>query len=223
MNSFTKLLSSTLSQKIVMSITGLLLISFLLVHLIGNLLLFKGDGGYAFNAYAHFMSTAIIIRVAEIVLILGWVIHINMAWYLTWHNHQVRPQGYCYHRPQANSRWASRHMGLTGSLLLFFLAVHGHNFWFRYHFAVTAEYKNMYLLTKITFQQEWWWSILYLLAMISLSFHLAHGFASAFQTLGLYHKKYTPIIQKIGLLFALVVPASFAAIPCYFLALTWFT
>lgn len=223
MNSFTKLLSSTLSQKIVMSITGLLLISFLVVHLIGNLLLFKGDGGHAFNAYAHFMSTAIIIRVTEIVLILGWVIHINMAWYLTWHNHRVRPQGYCYHRPQANSRWSSRHMGLTGSLLLFFLVVHGHNFWLRYHFAVTAEYKNMYLLTKIIFQQEWWWSILYLLAMISLSFHLAHGFASAFQTLGLYHKKYTPIIQKIGLLFVIVVPASFAAIPCYFLALTWFS
>lgn len=229
MNWFTNLLSSSLGQKIIMSVTGLFLIAFLVVHLIGNLLLFKADGGATFNAYAHFMSTAFVIRIAEIILVFGFVIHIYTAWRLNRYNQTIRCQDYIYNCPNANSSWSSRHMGLTGSVVLVFLVVHLHNFWFRYHVqtdlprVVGTEYKSMYLLTKVIFQQEWWFAVWYIVAMVLLGFHLTHGFASAFQTLGLQHKKYTPLIQTIGLLVAIMVPIGFAAMPLYFLILAFFS
>jgi len=227
-NWFIKTLTSSIGQKIVMSITGLFLISFLMVHLTGNLMIFKGDNGAAFNAYAHFMSTAGIIRVAEIILVLGFVLHIYTAWKLNQHNQQTRPQTYIYNRPDANSSWFSRHAGITGSIVLIFLVTHLHNFWFRYKYQAdvplfaNSDYKDMYWLAQTVFQQEWWFAILYIVAMLFLGFHLAHGFESAFQTLGVNHKKYTPLIQKFGLLFAIVVPAGFAAMPIYFLVLSFF-
>ncbi len=223
MNWFTKTLTSSIGQKVLMSMTGLFLISFLLVHLAGNLMLFKDDHGAAFNAYAHFMSTAGVIRVAEIILVLGFVLHIYSAWKLTRHNRQTRPQDYVCSHPSANSRWFSRNMGITGSVVLIFLVMHLHNFWYRYKFrgdipqAAGTDYKDMYWLAQTVFQQEWWIAILYIVAMVFLGFHLAHAFESAFQTLGFHHKKYTPLIQKLGLLFAIGIPAGFAAMPIYFL------
>ena len=223
MNWFIKTLHSTLGQKILMSLTGLFLISFLIVHLIGNLMLFKFDNGAAFNAYTHFMSNAGIIRVVELLLVLGFVLHIYTAWKLTRHNQQTRPQGYAYSRPDANSSWASRNMGFAGSMVLIFLVIHLYNFWFQYKFqpdiplAPGTDYKNMYLVVQTMFIQEWWFTILYIIAMIFLGFHLAHGFESAFQTLGIHHKKYTPFIKKLGILFAIIVPAAFAIIPLYIL------
>ncbi len=222
MNWLTKTLTSSIGQKVLMSITGLFLISFLIVHLTGNLMLFKNDNGAAFNAYAHFMSTAGIIRVAEIVLVLGFLLHIYTAWKLTQHNRQTRPQNYTYSRPDANSSWFSRYAGITGSMIFIFLAIHLHNFWFRYKFqtdiplAVGTDYKDMYWLAQTVFQQEWWFALLYIIAMIFLGFHLIHGFESAFQTLGIHHKKYTPLVQKLGILFAIAVPVGFAAMPIYF-------
>lgn len=222
MNWIIKTLTSTIGQKVFMSITGFFLISFLVVHLTGNLMLFKEDGGSAFNAYAHFMSTAWIIRVAEVILMLGFALHIYTAWQLTRYNRQTRPQSYAYSRPDTNSSWVSRNMGLTGSVILIFLVTHLHNFWFRYKFqqdiplATGTDYKDMYWLAQTVFQQEWWFSILYIIAMIFVGFHLAHAFESAFQTLGLNHQKYTPMLKTLGLLFAILVPAGFAAMPIYF-------
>jgi succinate dehydrogenase / fumarate reductase cytochrome b subunit len=216
---FINTLTSSIGQKVLMSITGFFLISFLIVHITGNLLLFKADGGAAFNAYAHFMSTALILRIAEIVLILGFGLHIYTAWLLTRHNNMSRPQNYIYNHQEANSSWFSRNMGLAGSIVLIFLLVHLHNFWFRYKFQAEiplvpgSDYKDMYWLVKTVFIQEWWFSIMYVLAMVFLGFHLVHGFESAFQTLGINHKKYTPLLKKIGLLFAIAVPAGFAAMP----------
>lgn len=223
MNWFTKTLSSTLGHKILMSLTGLFLISFLIVHLTGNLMLFKPDGGATFNAYAHFMSTNSIVRVAEIILVLGFMLHIYTAWQLTRHNQQTRPQNYAYSRPNANSSWASRNMGIAGSIVLIFLVIHLYNFWFQYKFQANiplvpgTDYKDMYWLVQKVFIEEWWFAILYIVAMVFLGFHLAHGFESAFQTLGLHHKKYTPLIKNFGVFFAIVVPAGFAAMPIYLL------
>jgi succinate dehydrogenase / fumarate reductase, cytochrome b subunit len=222
-NWLIKTLTSSVGQKLLMSLTGFFLISFLMVHLTGNLMLFKDDGGAAFNAYAHFMSTAGIIRVAEIILVLGFLLHIFTAWLLTRHNQQTRPQHYAYSRPQDNCAWASRNMGIVGSIILIFLVIHLYNFWFQYKFqadiplAPGTNYKDMYWLVQKVFLEEWWFSILYIVAMVFLGLHLAHGFESAFQTLGLNHKKYTPFIKKLGILFAIAVPAGFASMPIYFL------
>jgi succinate dehydrogenase / fumarate reductase, cytochrome b subunit len=225
MSWITQTLVSTIGRKVVMAITGLFLVSFLFVHLSGNLLIFRGDGGRAFNEYSQFMSTAGIIRVMEIVLVLGFAIHIYTSAVLTLRNRKARPQEYAYSRPSDNSTWFSRNMGLSGSILLIFLITHLANFWYRYKFGpinpITypdgATYKDMYGLVRTVFQQEWWISILYIIAMVLLSFHLVHGFQSAFQTLGLRHKKYTPIIETAGLIICILVPAAFAAFPLYFL------
>jgi len=223
MNWFTNILYSTVGKKILMSITGLFLISFLLVHLIGNFMLFKPDNGAAFNAYAHFMSTASIVRVAEIILVLAFALHIFIAWKLTRHNRQTRSQSYIYTRPDANSSWTSRNMGFVGGVVLVFLVIHLHNFWFRYKFQVDiplaagTDYKDMYWLVHKIFTKEWWFSWMYIVVMILFGFHLAHGFESAFQTLGIHHKKYTPLLKTLGLFIAIAIPAGFAAMPIYFL------
>lgn len=225
MSWITQTLTSTIGRKIVMAITGLFLISFLFVHLSGNLLMFRGDGGQAFNEYSHYMSTAGIIRVMEIILILGFVIHIYTSAVLTRRNQGARPQAYAYSNPSANSSWFSRNMGLSGTIVLIFLLVHLQNFWYRYKFHDNipmknyggVEIKDMYYLVQTVFRQEWWLSVLYIIAMVLLSFHLIHGFQSAFQTMGLRHVKYMPIIEKAGVVIAILIPAAFAAFPIYFL------
>ena len=113
--------SSSIGRKIVMAVTGLFLCSFLVVHLIGNLQLFKGDGGLAFNTYSHFMSTNPLIRVAEIILVAGFVFHIYESVMLTRRNQAARGgQGYVADHIEQNSDWKSRNMGLLGSVILVF-------------------------------------------------------------------------------------------------------
>jgi succinate dehydrogenase / fumarate reductase cytochrome b subunit len=209
-----------------MSLTGLFLISFLLVHLSGNFLLFKGDGGEAFNLYSNFMSTNGLIRVLEIGLVLGFGIHIYTAILLTRLNAAARPVAYTMQKNNERVSWFSRNMGLSGSIVLFFLIVHLLNFYFPYHYQAGFKtmvidgtfYKDMYWLVATVFKDQWWYSVLYLFALMLLGFHLQHGFASAFQTLGLEHKKYSPLIKGIGSLISILVPLGFATMPIYF----WF-
>jgi succinate dehydrogenase / fumarate reductase cytochrome b subunit len=218
-------LTSTLGRKLSMSLTGLFLVSFLLVHLSGNFLLFSSDGGDAFNVYSNFMSTNGVIRVLEIGLVLGFGIHIYTALILTRMNAAARPIGYAMQKNNEKVTWFSRNMGLSGSIVLFFLIVHLINFWFPYHYnqmpMVEIEgktYKDMFWLVATVFHDEWWYSILYLIALLLLGFHLQHGFASAFQTLGLEHTKYNSIICGLGNLISILVPLGFATMPVYF----WF-
>lgn len=222
MNWFTKTFSGTVGRKIVMSITGLFLCSFLVVHLVGNLQLFKDDGGAAFNVYSHFMGTNPIIRTMEIVLLLGFLFHIYDAIILTRKNKAARPIGYNENRPGENSTWSSRNMGLLGTVILVFLIIHLWNFFVPARFGGldpivvdNVEYDNLYIRVVQSFQ-VWWYVLIYVLAMIALAYHLIHGFQSGFQTLGLDHKKYTPFIQKFGYAFSVIVCLGFAIIPLYF-------
>ncbi|MBC5994575.1 succinate dehydrogenase cytochrome b subunit [Pontibacter cellulosilyticus] len=222
MNWFTKTFSSTIGRKIIMSITGLFLCSFLVIHLIGNLQLFYTDGGEAFNVYSHFMGTNPIIRTMEIVLLLGFLFHIYDAIVLTRRNKASRPIGYANNRPEENSPWSSRNMGLLGTVILVFLIIHLWNFFVPARFGGlepivvdNVEYDNLYIKVVQSFK-VWWYVLIYVLAMVALAYHLIHGFQSAFQTLGLTHKKYTPFIQKFGYAFSILICLGFAIIPLYF-------
>jgi succinate dehydrogenase / fumarate reductase, cytochrome b subunit len=228
MNWFTKTFSSTIGRKIVMSITGLFLCSFLVVHLIGNLTLFKGDDGATFNLYSHFMANNPIIRTMEIVLVLGFAFHIYDALVLTRRNKSARPVGYAENHPQENSNWSSRNMGLLGTVILVFLIIHLWNFFVPARFGGVAgleglegvvienvNYDNLYLKVVQSFQ-IWWYVVIYVVAMVALAYHLIHGFQSAFQSLGLTHKKYTPFIKTFGVIFSVAVCFGFAIIPIYF-------
>lgn len=200
-----------------MSLTGLFLISFLLVHCFINALIFVNDGGLLFNEGAHFMATNWIIRAMEIVLFIGIIWHIVQALILTIGNRKARPVQYASAGASANSKWYSRWMGLLGTLILIFLIVHLGDFWVKSRFTgLPGEdangHENLYAVMLIEFK-EVFTVVLYSLSMISLGYHLLHGFQSAFQSLGLNHKKYTPLIKTIGFWFAIIVPALFAAMP----------
>ncbi|MDP3567567.1 succinate dehydrogenase cytochrome b subunit [Sediminibacterium sp.] len=210
-------LSSSIGKKFIMGITGLFLVSFLAVHCFINSLIFFNDGGLTFNTGAHFMASNWLIRFGEIVLFAGLILHMIQALVLTLENKKARPIGYAKFNGAANSTWYSRSMGLLGTLLLMFLIIHLAHFWVKSRFTgLPGEdangHENLYAVMQTTFTQLWV-VIIYCLAMISLAYHLLHGFQSAFQTLGINHKKYTPFIKMIGTAFSIIVPLIFAAMP----------
>jgi len=210
-------LKSSIGKKFVMGLTGLFLISFLVVHCFINCLIFFNDGGLTFNVGADFMAHNWLIRAGELVLFFGLIVHIIQALLLTLENKKARPIGYAKVDGAANSSWYSRSMGLLGTLLLIFLIIHLVHFWVKSRFTgLPGEdangNENLYAVMQETFKMAWV-VVLYALSMISLAYHLLHGFQSAFQTLGLNHKVYTPIIKKAGIAFSILIPFIFALMP----------
>ena len=217
MASFGNAFSSSIGKKLIMGITGLFLISFLVVHCFLNSLIFVNDGGLTFNMGAHFMATNWIIRAMEVVLFAGLLAHIIQGFRLVLENQAARPVKYAVTAGSANSKWYSRSMGLLGTLLLIFLIVHISKFWVisRFTGIPTLDangHDDMFIIMVETFKNPLI-VILYVLAMISLAYHLLHGFASAFQTLGWNHKKYSPVIRAVGIWYSIGISLLFAAMP----------
>jgi succinate dehydrogenase / fumarate reductase cytochrome b subunit len=211
---------SSVGRKFAVSITGLFLISFLIVHLSGNLLLLKGDGGIAFNEYAKFMATNPIIKVMEFVLFAGFILHIGLA-IKTWlHNRSARPVGYRKNRAGDNSSFFSRFMIASGTIVLIFLIVHLINFWVPHRFGILEfgdEPASLYHRSAMVLSNPIFAGV-YLVSFVLLCFHLLHGFQSAFQTLGLQvNKQVGRVIKGIGVVFSIVVTIGFMIIPIYFL------
>lgn len=127
------ILSSSLGKKLIMSLTGIFLCTFLVVHLIGNLQLFKDDAGYAFNNYAYFMTQFAPIKIVSYLLYASVIIHAIYALILTLQNRAARPIKYEQYDGKAGSKWSSRNMGILGTIILVFLATHMQNFWWKYH------------------------------------------------------------------------------------------
>ena len=211
--------SSSLGRKLTMALTGLFLILFLAVHLAGNLQLLKADGGRSFNIYAEFMSTNPLIQIVSKGNFAFIFIHVIWAILLTKQNKSARgPVAYAESSGKS-SHWTSRNMGILGTLVLVFLVVHLKDFWAQMHFGQMPTvdydgktYRDIYSLVDLWFHKEWYVG-LYVFCMAAVGFHLYHGFASAFQTLGLNHLKYNGLIQTVGRAFAIVVPFLFALIP----------
>lgn len=200
-----------------MALTGLFLITFLAVHLAGNLQLLKDDGGKSFNIYAEFMSTNPLIQTVSKVNFALILIHIVWAIVLTRKNKTARGQSYA--KSNQSSHWTSRNMGILGTIIFIFLVVHLRHFYAEMHWGgiPTVSYEGKEVRDIYTTVSFWfgkaWYAGLYVVCMIGLAFHLWHGFSSAFQTLGLNHVKYNPVIDFVGKTFAIVVPALFALIP----------
>ena len=209
-----KFLMSSLGKKTIMALTGLFLISFLIVHCGINALIFYNDGGKTFNKGAEFMGTNPIIRTMEVVLFVGIILHIYQALMLTLENNKARPVKYAVNNPSANSKWYSRSMGLLGTILLMFLIIHLKHFWVisRFTDEITSGKETLFAEMQTVFSQLWV-VVIYDLAMVSLGYHLLHGFYSAFQTLGLNNKKYTHLIKNTGLAFSIIIPFIFAMMP----------
>jgi succinate dehydrogenase / fumarate reductase, cytochrome b subunit len=218
MNWFLKFLSSSIGRKLLMALTGLFLILFLVVHLAGNLQLLKDDGGRAFNVYAQFMTSNPVIKVVSYVNYALILVHIVWAIMLSRQNRAARgSEGYAV--SNNSSHWTSRNMGILGTLILLFLVFHLQGFWWRMHNGPInsvdydgASVKNLYEVVDTAYAL-WWYVVIYVISMGVLAFHLWHGFISAFQTLGLNHPKYNPVIKFVGKAFAIIVPLLFAIIP----------
>ncbi len=214
---FKHIFTSSIGKKYTMGLTGLFLITFLIVHCTINSMIFFNDGGEMFNTYAHFMSHNFIIRFLEIGLFAGLIAHIVQGLLLWKQNNTARPVKYAVNAAATNSKWYSRSMGLLGTLLLFFLIIHISKFFVNTKVALYSgdQPHNTFEEMKEYFQQLWV-VIVYISGVVSLFWHLIHGFPSAFQTLGINHKKYTPIIKAAGVGFSVIVCFLFCLMPLAF-------
>lgn len=217
MNTLIAFYRTSVGKKIIMSLSGLFLCIFLIVHVGGNLLLFVDDGGELFNAYSHFMGSNPIIRTIEIVLFIALITHIVSGVTLWLINRRARPVGYEEYRLSDNARVESRlPMLTTGAIVVFFfLLVHLNSFWVPERFP-TEDTMLPYERVAGKFASPLY-SSFYLFCLIFVAYHLKHGFQSAFQTLGLRHRKYITLLEAVAVFFWLIIPLTFAAMPIFFL------
>ena len=220
MSWITDFFTSSIGRKIIMSLTGFFLILFLLVHLVGNLQLLAGDGGEAFNVYAYFMTHNPVIMTISYGLYFFILLHTLVGIAIWWKNKKAKGQKNAV-VTSVGSSWASKNMALLGSLIFVFILIHMGDFWLKmkldqvqYATYDGISYKDLYAQCIVTFSEPIF-VIGYVIGMVVLAFHLWHGFQSAFQTLGISHSKYTPIIKGLGRIYAILVPLGFAIIPVY--------
>ena len=223
MSWFTKFLSSSVGQKTVMSLTGLFLVTFLVVHLIGNLQLLYDDGGQQFNDYAYFMTHNPLIKTISYGLYAFILIHAFQGIAIWRQNRAARNNRYAVTTTQTTN-FAARSMAWLGILIFIFLLIHMYQFWLQMKIGaldqvaspnLEHEVNNLYAPVYEVFKNPAFVAF-YVLSMIVLALHLWHGFQSAFQTLGLNHQKYTPFIKGLGAVYSIVIPLGFAIIPLYF-------
>ncbi len=223
------LLTSSLAKKYWMALTGLFLCLFLVGHLAGNLQLlmpFGKDANLAFNNYAKFMTSNPLIKIMSYLTYFSILFHAIDGILLTMQNRKARPVRYQKYDPSKNSKPAARIMALLGALIMIFIVTHMVNFWARMHFDEMPtvpgkdgeKLKDLYGIVIAFFRHPDYGlvaTLLYVVSMAVLALHLSHGFQSAFQSLGINHRKYTPIIKKVGMGFSVIVPLLFAVIPVY--------
>lgn len=213
MSGFNRFLHSSIGNKFLVAITGLFLILFLVVHLLGNLLLLINEHpGEQFNAYSEVMGTNLLIKVVAWILYISILAHTYKGILIWLKNRKARGSMKYAVKAASDSSFASRNMALLGTLIFFFIAIHMGQFWYWFKFTDMAEQSTHFEIVQATFQQLWV-VIVYVLGCIALAWHLSHGFQSAFQTLGLRKGKYTRLIQGIGMAFSIVIPLLFALIP----------
>jgi succinate dehydrogenase / fumarate reductase cytochrome b subunit len=218
----TKALSS-ITKKVIMSLAGLFLIMFLLVHLGINLFLLPIVEGNReiFLAAAEFMSTFWPMKVMEIVLFGGFIVHGIYGFIVQFQNWSARGNQAYAVASKTKATLASKTMIYTGILVLLFLILHLYQFYFVKLGFVTGPMENghpdFYTIAVSLFSTDMVFSLIYILSFVFLGFHLYHAFQSAFQTLGWNHPKYTPCVKTIGTIYSIVVPLGFIIIPLYYM------
>lgn len=219
-------LTTSIGRKFLMSITGLFLMMFIIVHLGINMLLIFDDSGDLFNQGAHFMATNPAIKIMEPVLALGFLVHIIWSLVVSIQNMKARPIGYKQLNNSKSSTWASRNMLILGALIFVFLVMHMIQFFWKIkvtgdpllaHVMVAGEeMENTYALVAGLFKESLIYSLIYVVGGVLLGLHLAHGFWSAFQTIGFANKIWLKRLQFVGTIFAIIIAIGFSVIPLYF-------
>lgn len=204
-----RLKTTSIAKKQVVALTGLALVGFLLTHLAGNLLMIKSKD--AFDTYAAFLAGHPLIIPAEIGLAAFFLAHIVWGLRVTWENVRARPSRYDVDGSTEHRSWGAKTMRYTGSMTLIFLVVHIVTFKF---WGPKPGEGSLWEWVVFNFQHPVYMGF-YLLAMVALGTHMGHGIKSAFQTLGLSHPRYTPLIEKAGFALALALAAGFGSLPVW--------
>lgn len=213
MSPILRLLASTVGRKVLMGLTGLLLIGFLAVHLAGNLLVFSS--AEKFNHYSELLLSNPLIVVAELGLLALFVIHLLFGITVTLNNWKARGQTpyqvQQWARHTSHKSLASTTMIYTGIVLLVFVPLHVWTFKYGTFYASVSDphIRDLHRLVIEVFGQPVWVAG-YVAAMAIIGFHLWHGFGSAFESLGVRHRK---PLRWVGQIIALVLAGGFLLIP----------
>jgi succinate dehydrogenase / fumarate reductase cytochrome b subunit len=208
MNWVAKTLLSSIGKKQVMAVTGLGFCLFLAVHLMGNLTIYGGRR--LFLSYVEGLhSWGTLVTVSEWGLVLFALAHIGVGLLLFVQNQMARPVKYAVKKSAGGQTIGSSTAPYTGVLILIFLIVHLLNFRF-----VDKTTINDFTILTNTFM-DLWYILLYVAAVIVVALHVTHGFWSGFQTLGLSHPKYMPLIQVLSTVFGVAIALGFGSIPVF--------
>jgi len=205
----SKILFTSITKKFTMALAGLFLLTFLPLHLFINLMLLKSEPG-PFNTAAHFMATFPLIKIMEVVLFGVILIHISWGVFLQIQNWFARPVGYASGNKSEIS-FFSKFMIWTGATILTFLILHWFNFYFIKLGIVKGNAEDFYSIAHSLFKVPAY-DYIYLTCFALLGFHLYHAFYSAFQTLGLNNRIWSPVVKIVALVYAIIIPAGFAFI-----------
>jgi succinate dehydrogenase / fumarate reductase cytochrome b subunit len=207
---------TTVGKKAIMAVTGIVLFGFVIGHLLGNLQIFQGPE--KLNHYAVTLrSLGPLLWGTRIALLLAVILHIWSSAQLWMLHREARPVKYVK-KVNINSTYASRTMYWSGPIILAFVIYHLLNFTFgSVHpggpFIEGSVYNN-----AVTSFQLWPVSVFYIIAMLLLCMHLYHGLWSMFQSLGFSHPVYTPWIQTLAKIFAILIAIGYISIPVAVLA-----
>ena len=215
MTNLKSFLSSTIGKKVLVAITGILFCLFLLFHLVNNLVIYTGEENFNYLV-SSLEKIKPLIRLLEVVLLTILVVHISNSVYLSIQSRKSGNQTSLSNVKKSNAPLSSRTMLFTGSVLFIFIVVHLSTFWFNFQLTDDHDaYYNMVTNSAIGFGNIFI-TILYLVAMVILGFHLKHGFSSAIQTLGIKDTSIGKVVSKIGVVFWLFIPAGFFSIAFWF-------
>ncbi|WP_341216900.1 succinate dehydrogenase cytochrome b subunit [uncultured Wocania sp.] len=208
---------SSIGRKVAMALSAFFLMFFLIIHLAVNITsLFSED---LFNELSHFMGTNPLIQFAlQPVLIFGVVFHFVMGFILEIKNKKANGIAYARNNGAANSTWMSRNMIYSGLVILAFLVLHFADFWVH---EINVKYINVQPEDPTRYYHELvekfvpiWRVAAYVIAFILLGLHLAHGFTSAFQSMGsTAGRKKT--LQNIGKAYSIIIPLGFIIIALF--------
>jgi len=203
------ILKSSIGKKLLMAATGFCFLGFITVHLAGNLTLYAGQR--VFDSYAeHLHSLGPFVTVFEIGLLSLAAVHVLTGLLLFTRNLSARPVRYAMRRNAGGRTIGSGTMPYTGLLLLVFVVIHLADF----HFVDKTAERTISRIVSEAFARPGIVAF-YVFSMIVLAIHVSHGFWSAFQTLGVSHEKYSPLLRAGALLFSLLVGFGFGLIPLY--------
>jgi succinate dehydrogenase / fumarate reductase cytochrome b subunit len=211
MNLAARLWRSTLGKKFLMAVTGVILFGFVIGHLVGNLQIFINDGGAAIDAYGRFLQNSkLLLWTMRSVLLIAVVLHIVCAIALTKQNKAARPEPYRF-KDYRDAGYAARTMMISGPLIALFVIYHlGHFTTGHFHqdFHHLRVHDNM-----ISGFRVWWASVAYIAAMVLLGMHLFHGGWSMFQSVGVNHPRWTPVLKKGAAIAAVIITLGYVSIP----------